>query len=669
MLREISAAGDRERTGALDVEWEGAHVTLFFMFGHPSHVVFETSDGRNLVGEPALDAFVAELPTEFRVAPWRRAMVTDDTLHCTAEDLMGLFQRRNAAVDSNGQGAEPPPPAAAPPADAFTAVPTSPTLPPAPPASTEQPPFGLRDFPVLPLATTLWTDAAANVINLEAALPRLPDSLIVLAGPTCQGAAIIAGGRVTDAVWVNAAGGCLGEEAARALMSSLEGTLTAYRFDDPRIATALPMLWRAPRLGFGLPGGWLHTEDVVAEVRTSGRSCGLLTNSSDPGVALFASGELVAVYTGAHQWPATSMAALRGLLHEPGAQVTVLGEPAAHPATVAAPDAAAADAAVEAPQTSVDETPAETTQVQAGWSDAGASTEVASAAVAGADVTTEVADTEVAPSTADAEPAPDMVTDVEVANEAAAEAAVTPDTVADADVEATATASADESAAVDAPIEAAHPKARGRRGRGKRHTDAVEAPSTETADVVTVASDGAAPEATEEAALDAVEHEPVAADAELVALADQSAPPVDDFRFEPARRATADARFEPAVFTIADLAAEPTTAEATAREFADDPSGMTGVEAREATEFVPARLDIDVDALRTELTDIATVWLGEDDAAPVAQAIGAARPGVDDFVSTIRAISAMEIPGHESAVVRAMAREMHFRASEVLCGV
>ncbi len=56
MLREISAAGDRERTGALDVEWDGAHATLFFMFGHPSHVVFETAEGRKLDGEAALDA-------------------------------------------------------------------------------------------------------------------------------------------------------------------------------------------------------------------------------------------------------------------------------------------------------------------------------------------------------------------------------------------------------------------------------------------------------------------------------------------------------------------------------------------------------------------------------------------------------------------------------------
>ncbi len=186
----------------------------------------------------------------------------------------------------------------------------------------------MRDFPLLPLATTLWTDAAANVIDLEPAVPRLPDSLIVLSGPTCQGAALIVGGRVADAVWVNAAGGSIGDEAAHAVMNSLEGTLTAYRADDPRVMTALPMLWRAPRLGAGLPGGWLHTEDVVAEVRTSLRSCCLVVEFADPGVALFASGELVAVYTAGQRWPATSMAALRSLLHEPGARVTVLVDPA-----------------------------------------------------------------------------------------------------------------------------------------------------------------------------------------------------------------------------------------------------------------------------------------------------------------------------------------------------
>ena len=96
---------------------------------------------------------------------------------------------------------------------------------------------------------------------------------------------------------------------------------------------------------------------------------------------------------------------------------------------------------------------------------------------------------------------------------------------------------------------------------------------------------------------------------------------------------------------------------------------LAPVEAREAKEFVPPRLAIDVDALRTELTDIAVAWLSAGDAAPVATAIAETRPGVDDFVSTIAAIGVMQIPGHEAAVVRAMAREMHYRASEVLCGV
>jgi hypothetical protein len=104
-------------------------------------------------------------------------------------------------------------------------------------------------------------------------------------------------------------------------------------------------------------------------------------------------------------------------------------------------------------------------------------------------------------------------------------------------------------------------------------------------------------------------------------------------------------------------------------EAALEPTDMERVEAREAAEFVAPRLDIDIDALRTELIGIAETWLGPDDAALVVSAIRSARAGVDDFVSTIAAIGAMEIPGHERAVVRAMGREMHFRATEVLCGV
>ncbi|MDQ6716019.1 MAG: hypothetical protein M3Z83_07910, partial [Actinomycetota bacterium] len=351
MLREISAAGDRERTGALDVEWEGAHATLFFMFGHPSHIVFETGDGRKLAGEDALDALVDELPAEFRVSPWRRAMVTDDTLHCSAEDLMGLFQRRTN-VESNGHAAAPPAaePPAPPVATALASAPVTDALipPAAPTVATEGPPFGMVDFPLLPQATVLWTDAAANIANLEAAVPRLPDSLVVMSGPVSQGVALLAGGRVVDAVWVSTAGGLLGEEAARAVLGSTEGTLTAYRADDARLLAALPMLWRSASVIIDLPGSWLEAEDVVAEVRTSGRTCALVVDSAVPGIALFEAGELVAVYTAAERRPATSIAALHALLHEPTARVRVLGPPAEAAYVVedaGAPTTAVADAA------------------------------------------------------------------------------------------------------------------------------------------------------------------------------------------------------------------------------------------------------------------------------------------------------------------------------------
>jgi hypothetical protein len=692
MLREISAAADRERTGALDVHWDGAHATLFFSFGHPSHAVFETVDGRALVGEPALDAIVTELPADFRVAPWRRAMVTDATLHCTAEDLMGMFQRRNA-VDSNESAPEQPAPpdqsAEAPPAETavtaadVAAVPgDQPTTPPAPNA---QPPFGLTDFPVLPLATTLWSDAAANVRNLEAAVPRLPDSVIVLSDAGCQGVVLIAAGELADAVWVSPHGGRLGADAAHAVMSSEEGTLTAYTFDDPRIAGALPMLWRARRTGLGVPGHWLHIDELVAEVRTSSRSCCLVVASADPGVALFVSGELVAVYTAAHRWPATSMASLRSLLHDGDAVVTVVDGLAAQAGvTTVLPDTSDADAgAVVAPPAGVE--PAPEAEVDA--ADDGATEPVADALAEAAPEA--VVDTlaETAPeAVADAptEAAPEAVADTpaetapEAAMDAPAEAAAPDEAIAaeddavqvaeaaadttaaaeiaptfDTEVPADALEPAPAEAATEAPQEARatlswrHRRGRGRRGR--KPDEAVVEPAEAVADPV-------------EAAPAPVEAEPVApahAEAPPVAVAPPAEPPVPAVEEEH--------RFAPALFAIEEPARDASLD--TIGPVAEDFGGMAAVEAREQTEFVPARLDIDVDALRSELSGIAAVWLGEEDAVPVARAIAAARPGVDDFVSTIKAIAAMEIPGHESAVLRAMAREMHFRASEVLCGV
>lgn len=443
----------------------------------------------------------------------------------------------------------------------------------------ERPPFGLDEFPCLPLGAALWSDEIGNVLNLSSVVPRMPNSLLVLTGAHARAAAVVTDGTIVDAVWVSADEGLLGDDAAQAIMKAGEGTLTAYISDDPRLAAVLPLLWRSPRLGPSFPTAWLHTDDLVAEMRTSRRTCALLFTSADPGVALFNNGDLVGAFTTAHPWPGKSIAALWNLLHTPGSRVTVIGD--SGPAAAAAPTS--------------DEPQAVT--------------------------------------------APRRLTRGSAARRAAAA------TAAEALAAATAAEAPVTVAAVEEPVAAS----------------AVEEPAT-------------AP---------AVEEPEATADHELSAVTGIDEPPPAEAGRETTAEIDADAAVSfPA--PVADetpqavsddlfIADEPLIAafgeHSDHTEAAMEPTDMERVEAREAAEFVAPRLDIDVDALRSELIEIAVTWLGADDAASVVSAIGSARAGVDDFVSTIAAIGAMEIPGHERAVVRAMGREMHFRATEVLCGV
>jgi hypothetical protein len=88
----------------------------------------------------------------------------------------------------------------------------------------------------------------------------------------------------------------------------------------------------------------------------------------------------------------------------------------------------------------------------------------------------------------------------------------------------------------------------------------------------------------------------------------------------------------------------------------------------EIGEFVPMRIDVDLDRLRAELIGVAVLWLGVDDAGPIVSAITAARPGVDEFVTAIASIERTTVPGQEPSFIRAMARDMHYRAAQTLCG-
>ncbi len=232
MLREISAAGDRESTGALDLVWDAARASLFFKFGHPRHAVFTAADGRSLAGEDALTALVAELPADIEVATWRRAKVTEETLDLTAEELIALLDPRQPAHTDGTADSSP---------GADLGLPEPATVP-VPP----RPAFGMAHFPLLPLGPVLWSDAMANVVDLEAMLPLLPNCLLVLTLPAPQAAALVAEGAITDAVWMAGGQGLLGDTAARALMDSREGELTAYRIDDPRMSAVLRTLLADP---------------------------------------------------------------------------------------------------------------------------------------------------------------------------------------------------------------------------------------------------------------------------------------------------------------------------------------------------------------------------------------------------------------------------------------
>jgi hypothetical protein len=470
MLRELSAAGDRERTGALDVEWNGTRASLFFTFGQANHAELERPDGRKLVGNDALSAIAEELPDDFRVAPWRRTKVADDTLRCTTEELMFLFRRDPAKTTGRGASksktatkrkktsapaAEPK--LAAAPVEATQAAAQVPA------AVSATVALDLPSFPPLPLGKALFSDKASSIQGIDRAVPKLPNCLIVLTAPQHRGAVLVADGGIADAVWMDATDRLVKAHAARAVFSARDGNVAAHSIDDPRLVAALAVLWHAPRTCDAVPGRSVNADGFIAGVGAAGHTCALLvTESADPGVALFSDGALVAVYTVSKPAPVTTKAAVGRLLRAAGAQATLLG--------------------VEG--------------------------------------------------SGDADPKVGGTTFPLLGNAARRPAA----------------------------------------GR------------------------------------------------------------------------------QPAVFSLSA-------------------SGEASAAARAATEFIPTRVDVDIDALRAELIGIADAWLGKDDVAPVAAAIRGARPGVDDFVAAIQAISSLDIPGHENAVVRAMAREMHFRAAEVLCGV
>jgi len=304
LLRQLSGARDDYRTGALDISWEGGKATIFLVFGQPNHAVLDLSDGHHLEGQAALGALVNQLPARFQVSPWRKEVGRSETLKCSLEELMEPFAQlagtvsAEAGVRRGQEGGEP--------ASAGARI-----------------EFGLGDFPLLPLGTTLWADASASVVHLDVLIPNLPDALVVLTGSQLRAAGVIVHHRIIDAVWIDDEDKLIGDAAAMALLGATQGTVSGYQLGDPDVAEALTMLWRLPIAYRALPAAWVDGRALLADLERRRRDCAMVVAGSELGVALISAGRLMAVYTERDRQPVASTERLLALLRAPGARLTL----------------------------------------------------------------------------------------------------------------------------------------------------------------------------------------------------------------------------------------------------------------------------------------------------------------------------------------------------------
>jgi hypothetical protein len=343
LLRQLASAKDDYLSGAFDISWDGAKATLYLVFGRPSHAVFET-DQTQIEGEAAIDALLAALPRVFAVSDWRRAMSPHETLSITIDELAGPFVRLAGSYADDPVTEESP--------EWWSAVDDSPDL-----------PFGLADFPLLPGGRPLWLEASPEEVHLADRLAELPPSILMLTGAKLRAAAVVSGGDLIDAVWIDADDHARGETAGMAILGATKGSLAGYALDDPRVAEALTMLWRLPLAVSGVELSWLDPASMLAAFRADGLDRVLVIDAPVRGIALFSRGGLVAVYSETQRSAVASPERLRSLLSQARGRLTVMerkprplaADATAAPASardffeVTAPDAAADEPAAAEP--------------------------------------------------------------------------------------------------------------------------------------------------------------------------------------------------------------------------------------------------------------------------------------------------------------------------------
>src|SRR5579864_3472500 len=353
LLRQLASAKDDYLSGAFDVSWDGAKATLYLVFGRPSHAVLEM-DQAQIEAEAAIDALLAELPKVFAVSDWRRAMSPRETLSITIYELAGPFVRLAGSYADEPVADESP--------EWWSAVDDSPDL-----------AFGLSDFPLLPGGRPLWVEASPDEVHLAERLAELPPSILVLTGAKLRAAAVVSGGDLIDAVWIDADDHARGETAGMALLGATKGSLAGFALDDPRVAEALTMIWRLPLAVRGVDLAWLDPASMLAAFHADGLDRVLMIDAPVRGIALFSRGGLVAVYSETQRSAVASPERLRSLLSQARGRLTVLErkprplavEPTPRPASAYEFFEVAAPAPVGDPTTTSGESDAALTSAQA----------------------------------------------------------------------------------------------------------------------------------------------------------------------------------------------------------------------------------------------------------------------------------------------------------------
>ncbi|MFN2452493.1 MAG: hypothetical protein ABR541_09085 [Candidatus Dormibacteria bacterium] len=308
LLRQLSDAQDDYRSGALDITWDGGRATLYVVFGQPNHAVYAADGSDEVEGPEAIAALLHHLPPKFKLSPWRNEVVRTESVQMTMTELIEPFAQLSGVAT-----AEPVAPQAGEALNLDGAAEDEYGV-----------PFGLRDFPLLPVGESLWADGSAAIVHLDQLLPQLPDCLVVLTGARLRAAAVVVRGSIVDAVWVDDEDRASGESAAMALIGAREGRISGYRMDDPTIAEALTLLWRCPVAYDGLPLEWLEPRRFLAHLAELPGDRVVSVNSSRGfGVGLYFGGRFVAAYTDQRRVPSDDPAVLAALFDAEEGTVSV----------------------------------------------------------------------------------------------------------------------------------------------------------------------------------------------------------------------------------------------------------------------------------------------------------------------------------------------------------